>query len=151
MVGLVEQRDLPGERPGRRDDGDEAGDPVIRALGDVKCLRVEEEHLLEVLLEPARALEVVLQCLRRRRVGVAEAVVLAVFELPREDLGETRLDRGDDGLDAAAVRRLRLRQTGETSFGPRERLEEPHADVFVDELSLALQLGGLDAVRARDW
>ena len=149
LVRLVQERDLPRERPCRGDDGDEARDPVIGAFGDVEGLGIEEEHLLEVLLEAARALEIPLQRLRRGRVSVAEPALLAVRELLEEHLGEAPFHSDDGRLDAERVGRARLHEPGEPAAGAGERLEEPYADVLVDELALAGELGGLDVVRKR--
>jgi hypothetical protein len=141
-------RRLPGERPPEREERDEARDPVVDALGDLERLGLEEEHLLEVLLQPARALEVPLERRRRRRVGAEVPALLAVRDLGGERLRQCALGRRDGVGVRGGV--ARLGERAERALRAREHLEEAHAQVLVDETTLARHLFAVAFGRLRE-
>src|SRR5206468_370285 len=119
--------DLPDEGPGRGDDGHECRHPVMETLRNLIALWLEEEHLLKVLLQAARAVDVALERGRRGGIGADVALLQARCDLVLERAGE------------AAVARESVTRAGQL-VGERERT--PAERVDRDCVPFAHRLGG---------
>ena len=143
---------------GGRDERDHgARDPVVEALAHREALGLEEEHLLEVLLQLARPVEVALEGLRDVGVGLGiprsarysiSAPRASAMESPTLAGNLEPRRRGDDvqgrgrrrsGLKGAVVR------LGEGLLGVGEELEEAETEVLVGELRPRALTSGLRA------
>ena len=68
-----------------------ASRPVVEPLGDLEDLCVEEEHLLEVLLQPACSVDIGLERRVEPGVGADVAPTGPVMELRFQGVGDARL------------------------------------------------------------
>ena len=126
------------------EDRDERGDEVVDAIDHRITLRLEEEHLLKMLLQEARALDVALEVGRRAASRVDEAARLALRELVLERARDLLLDRGDVELG-------RLRGDAlDRARGPGEELEQARRGVLGREPPLALHLVQIAFARRRE-
>jgi hypothetical protein len=151
----VRKEQLRRKSGGAGEQRHERGHPRGEEFVDLTGLAVEGEDRLEVLLETAGALDVLLQARRRGRIGDRVSLLLPIGQLAVECGGEATIEGGCRCADPFIGRSDVAQHGVDRCLRVREHVERSHADVLVGARALDRHLlriigGGLEQLQTRE-